>query len=133
LRSSQVPGGANIPVRIEIEVSEIGPALKEIEEAVERAVEKAVNDFADLVLARSQVYVPVDTGQLKKSGNIARESGEVRVSYQTDYAVYVHEDETKFHNPPTRAKYLSLALEESLPEFDGLLDGALESELSKLG
>jgi hypothetical protein len=30
----------------------------------------------------------------------------VEVSYKTDYCVYVHEDMTAYHKPPTRAKFL---------------------------
>lgn len=64
----------------------------------------------------SQYYVPVDTGALKNSGRLEA-TGDgfdqvVRVSYNTEYAIYVHEILTNFHEPPTSAKYLQRAIDE---------------------
>lgn len=69
------------------------------------------------ILKKSQQYVPVDTGLLKKSGQIevtgSGMGARAAVLYQTRYAIYVHEDLSKYHAPPTQAKFLERAVRET--------------------
>jgi hypothetical protein len=70
---------------------------------------------------KSQTYVPIDTGDLKKSGYLeVRRRGlfrayEVEIGYGRggfpSYAIYVHETPI-FHKPPTRWKFLQAAISE---------------------
>lgn len=72
-------------------------------------------------LQLSQVYVPVDTGELKESGyleEVRRGKGSARaeIGYgkngQAPYALYVHEMTDIPHKAPTSAKYLERAIDE---------------------
>jgi|GEM_PF-4337343 len=72
---------------------------------------------ADIIFARSQILVPVDTTALKASGKVSvtgRGTGaKLEVSYgggSVYYAVYVHESVEIPHAPPTVAKFLSKAV-----------------------
>lgn len=60
----------------------------------------------------SQKIVPVDSGVLRDSARpIPSGTGfdtEVRVTYNTHYAVYVHEDLNARHKPGKTAKYLEI-------------------------
>lgn len=70
---------------------------------------------ASKVLALSQELVPVDDGDLRRSGDVELPAIDsqgvvsVDISYggaSAAYAVIVHEDLSAFHKPPTQAKYL---------------------------
>ena len=75
------------------------------------------------VFDKSQEYVPVRTGALKRSGYIEaqQQSGGAiaEVGYarggQPQYATLVHELVDIPHAPPTRSKFLQAALEEEFP------------------
>lgn len=83
-----------------------------------------VADMAKQIYERSQVYVPVDTGELKASGEWGPEESGLgakftktngvtyQVSYAAPYAVFVHENMSNYHAPPTGAKYLERAVQE---------------------
>jgi hypothetical protein len=75
-----------------------------------RKVERALLKAALFLLRQSQKLVPVDTGALRASAHV-RQRGHgyntvTYVVYLTDYAIYVHEDLTKYHKPPTQAKFV---------------------------
>lgn len=72
----------------------------------------------------SQALVPVDTGKLKASGKIklvgrAADNLAVVISYDTPYAVYVHEipPSLAYHEPPTQWKFLSTPIRENKSAF----------------
>lgn len=80
--------------------------------AAARATTKAI-------FIESQVLVPVETGSLKATGRIIEslrgKTFSASIQYggpssprNVDYAVYVHEDLTKKHKPPTSAKFIEL-------------------------
>jgi hypothetical protein len=62
---------------------------------------------------------PVDTGRLRGTLRTHRQDKPLRVyvSADTQYAVYVHENERAHHDPPTQAKYLSEALARFRPKM----------------
>jgi hypothetical protein len=83
-----------------------------------------VRNALEPVFDKSQVYVPVDKGYLKESGqlNVETEGGQVigTITYgdaRAWYAALVHEYVWLNHEPPTRAKYLQSAMEEELDQF----------------
>lgn len=87
-----------------------------------------LEDSLQIVFAVSQELVPHKTGELKRSGYVTRaNSGKkmfAEIGYakggSPDYAVIVHEDLMKFHEPPTQAKFLEDAIEreaENVQEF----------------
>lgn len=75
---------------------------------------------------KSQGYVPVKTGDLKKSGYLRTRQLKTRTIAEVGYAlggrpfygVFVHEDLQAFHQPPTRAKFLQAALEEDSDQIE---------------
>jgi hypothetical protein len=88
-----------------------------------KAVRQVIEEVSFEVLARSNDYVPVDTGALKTSGNIIRptetKSGvEGGVGYggaASKYAVYVHENLNANHPNGGQAKFLERATSEVEP------------------
>ena len=77
---------------------------------VEKAAKVGALNAARHLLRRSQKIVPIDTGDLKKSGAIIDESrpGYARyvVTYSQHYAIYVHENLMAMHAPGKQAKFL---------------------------
>ncbi len=79
------------------------------------AVAQAIWEEANLIFARSQVLVPVDTGVLRGSGGVSAPQPMAGGGTYVDifyggpaapYALYVHEILGNYHKPPTQAKYL---------------------------
>lgn len=79
--------------------------------------ESDIRTMAQMILELSRdVYCPKDTGELRASAHIVEQGSgtdyAAQVQYDTRYALYVHEDLTKHHEPPTQAKYLDRATDE---------------------
>lgn len=73
---------------------------------------------ADQILEVSQRLVPVDTGFLKSTGKVVKNSiGTYSVVYTAPYAVYVHEIIDNRHKFPTQAKFLEDAAWTVLSSF----------------
>ena len=89
------------------------------------AVAQAIWEEANLIFAKSQVLVPVDTGALRGSGGVSapQDAGQgyyVDIYYggpAAPYALLVHEIIGNYHNPPTQAKYLEQPFMQSLSEL----------------
>lgn len=100
-------------------------ALKKGGEKSPHAIAQAIWEEANLIFAKSQVLVPVDTGVLRGSGGVsAPQQGPqgyfVDVFYggpAAPYALYVHEIIENYHKPPTQAKYLEQPLMEAQAEL----------------
>lgn len=75
------------------------------------------------ILRPANVICPKDTGLLVSTGyvNVQRKRGRISgmVGYDTDYAIYVHENPDARHKPPTRWKWLEETL---VLNADRLLD-----------
>lgn len=90
-----------------------------------KAVAQAIWEEANLIFAKSQVLVPVDTGVLRGSGGVSAPHGTGKLTYvdifyggpAAPYALYVHEIIGNYHNPPTQAKYLEQPFMESLAQI----------------
>lgn len=72
---------------------------------VRGAEEQALQDLADAVLQAAQQAVPVDEGDLRRSGKVTVKGRTARVSFSGPYAVRQHEDLTAKHDRGS-AKYL---------------------------
>lgn len=106
-------------------------AMDRAEKAGKRALEIGLARMGSFILNRSQKYVPVETGSLRRSGQVRKVSpDEVIVSYgianvETTfpgdrppfYAVFVHENLNASHADPTSAKFLERAIQESVAEL----------------
>jgi hypothetical protein len=66
---------------------------KQVLDSIENAANEALKDSAEYLLKRSNLTVPFDTGQLRRSGkaSVDTKRKQAAVSYDTDYAVRVHE------------------------------------------
>lgn len=90
-------------------------------------LEDVVEAQLERIGARADFYCPKDTHSLVDSRQVWVETGrgiEGAITYgggpvgQRDpgeYALYVHEDPTKYHEPPTRFKFLEVAYAELGP------------------
>lgn len=93
-------------------------ALKSGSQLAPRAIAQAIWEEANLIFAKSQILVPVDTGVLRGSGGVSapqmgNEGYFVDIFYggpAAPYALYVHEIIENYHKPPTQAKYLEQPL-----------------------
>ena len=88
--------------------------LKELDKA-DRNTRDAMRSAVYLefvqMMRESLAEVPVDTGRLRSTAYVTMpsyisENISIEAGYATNYAVYVHENENAFHNPPTKAKFL---------------------------
>jgi hypothetical protein len=108
---------------------ELQNVLRVAKEQSPLAVAQAIWEEANLIFARSQTLVPVDTGALRGSGGVsAPQRGTngyfVDIYYggpAAPYALYVHEIIGNYHNPPTQAKYLEEPLVQAIPEIQNNL------------
>jgi hypothetical protein len=104
---------------------ELKAMLEAAREKSPLAVAQAIWEEANLIFAKSQILVPVDTGVLRGSGGVsAPQKGTtgyfVDIFYggpAADYAMYVHEIIGNYHKPPTQAKYLEQPFMEALPQI----------------
>lgn len=89
-------------------------AMKRIAASAARKFEQGTVKVGKEIYRISQVFVPVDTGELKESGAFVVMGGGlntiVEVFYNAYHAGFVHEDLGAYHKYPTRAKYLEEAV-----------------------
>ena len=87
-----------------------------------------INDLADLnsninsliaykILRQTLIYVPVDTGNLRKSIYIRPYDNGFVIGTDCSYAIYVHEIGANYHKPPTQYKYLEDAAFEVITSY----------------
>lgn len=105
-----VGGGSAKPSVEVVGMTEAHRQIKLIKMSTPKAVGNALMAAGNYLFERSQPLVPVRTGALKKSGkvNLTKHQGKqaVSVTYNTHYALRVHEDLEMFHTNG-QAKYLS--------------------------
>lgn len=109
----------NIKVMVHRDGAE--PKVKEWKE-INLALGRAARGHAHKVLKRSKQLVPVDTGLLKSTGRVHKQVIRkydviVTISYDTKYAIYVHEILEAWHAPPTMAKFLEIPVKQSDKAF----------------
>lgn len=101
-------------------VSGIGASIEGVQKTgrlSKEALVQGIRDAAQVAYDRSQVYVPVEFGNLRASGRIF-EGGEMEFAIlyggkEADYALPVHEIPGAYHAPPTCWKYLERAVRET--------------------
>ncbi|MFD9813713.1 hypothetical protein [Streptomyces sp. NPDC059080] len=84
---------------------------------------------AEHTLAVSRQRVPIAEGTLERSGaaSVDEQQLAAAVSYDTPYAVRVHEDLTARHSPGRTAKYL----ESVLPEVSGDVQALIAAQVRR--
>lgn len=89
-------------------------ALKKHPELITRTVGAELRKQGEIIMTAAKELTPVQFGTLKNSGNVQgpeQKRGKLVVTLgfggpAQKYAVYVHENMTARHNPPTQAKFL---------------------------
>jgi len=118
---------------------ELANALQAGKEQTPRAIAQAIYEEANVIFARSQVLVPVDTGILRGSGGVSSpQQGDkgyfVDIYYggpAAPYALYVHEIIGNYHNPPTQAKYLEQPVMEAMSTIQENIKGRIIDIIEK--
>ncbi|MFG7941189.1 MULTISPECIES: hypothetical protein [Streptomyces] len=87
---------------------------------------------AEHVLGASRQRVPIDEGTLERSGAASVDAGRMTaaVSYDTPYAVRVHEDMHARHAPGRTAKYLESVIPDARSQVEALLAGQIRRAFS---
>jgi hypothetical protein len=118
---------------------ELVNALKAGKEDTPRAIAQAIWEEANVIFAKSQILVPVDTGVLRGSGGVsAPQMGNqgyfVDIFYggpAASYALYVHEIIGNYHKPPTQAKYLEQPVMEAMSTIQQNIKGRIVDIIEK--
>lgn len=116
---------------ISVQIRKLEKSLTRVLRVTAAATSDATEEEFRKIFDKSQTYVPVETGELKRSGFFEVtpakvgsdlkqvKDGTIRIGYalhgEPDYAVHVHENLEAYHEPPTRAKFLDAAIQEELP------------------
>ena len=92
-------------------VKEIKASIKVLKKAGGKGIERGLKRAGLFLQRESQKIVPIETGTLKGSADTRSkgrgEKTEVTVGYyDTDYAIYVHENLEARHKPGKQAKFL---------------------------
>lgn len=99
--------------------------LEKVIVGIQDATVDAVRYGLQPIFDKSQVYVPVDTSELKNSGYLVVEKRgdnvEAEIGYgkggKPYYAPFVHEDLESSHAAPTQAKFLERAIDQHREEI----------------
>lgn len=109
------------------------------------AATRAIDVFAEQVVGDAQQLCPIDTGALAGSGTAGRDAKSVagdieikvedhiitkEVGFNTDYAVYVHENLEANHPKGGQAKFLETSIRENTPKFGPFIASAVKEALS---
>ncbi len=119
------PAEGNYVEAIREQTAVVMQNLKKVIAHIENVTPEAIRYGLQPIFDKSQVYVPVDTGDLKRSGFIETRktaSGTVAaIGYgrygRPTYAGIVHERLDMPHAPPTRALFLKAAVDEHIGDF----------------
>ncbi len=93
---------------------------------------EGAKDAGFFLLEKSQPLVPVDTGELKASGEVWWEGGGfntvVYVGYTAPHAIYVHERVELNHAYPTQAKFLEDPAERYYAQMGEMVRNSMEGK-----
>lgn len=109
------------------------------DEAIARVTAGAIlglNKAAEALLADSKALVPVDSGDLRRSGAVVQATmsdPQSAVTYNTPYAVKQHED-LSLHHPPTpnpkaQAKYLEAPARQNADKYSAIVAAEIRREV----
>lgn len=84
----------------------------------EEIVDEDIIEFIAIkILKKAIEYTPVDTGKLVDSVYMRKYRDGYEIGYDAEYATYVHEVGTNFHQIPTQYKFLEDAAYEVISEY----------------
>lgn len=115
----------------EFDFSQFTQGLQSLPPAVIEAALDGVNQFGEQLIGNAQELTPVETGALQASGTatdakVDGDSIEKVVGFNTDYAAARHENPPEADAPPKinpkgRWKFLSTAMDQLGPKFEGFI------------
>ena len=76
---------------------------------------KALHESGEFLLARANDSVPLEEGTLARSGTVDSDGDSAVVSYDTAYAIRLHENPQYHFKHGRRGKWLELSLQELFP------------------
>lgn len=96
------------------------------------AVEKGLEAGADHLLEEANRKVPIETGDLARSGNIAVDgaAGEAAVGYNSVYAARQHEELTWQHDAGREAKWLENAMNNNKKSIAQAIADGIKDQLT---
>lgn len=108
---------------------------REILADVHAAAAQGLRVAAEHLLTESRKLVPLETGALERSGTVTVDDADLdaAVSYDTPYAVAVHEDLAAQHDQGRQAKYLEQALETEQDTIQDLIAAQVRRALGGTG
>jgi len=105
-------------------LDELQAAFEDISgEDLDEEMEQALAAVLEEVKEESQRLVPYDTGLLHDSAYVQVDrsgSGQLTAyaGYDTDYAIFVHENPDAYHDPPTQWKFLEEPFMRMQPDIE---------------
>lgn len=124
-------------LRIEIDDKDFIKVLNQLEKRLDDMGKTALMEMADALLVLSRLEVPHDTGRLQSTGNAFWDVDSSAVSYDTDYASYVHEgmraDGThviRSYQKGRKKKYLEDPLKNNISKWLDVAQQSLNNALS---
>jgi hypothetical protein len=102
------------------------------------------SDFGiDMIFEQSQRLVPKETTALMQSGRVIKRNYKYKVTRTIryggargsngripgEYVVYVHEDLTKYHKAPTKAKFVEIPWRNYQRKYGGQLSKSIQARL----
>ena len=104
---------------------------QKVSDNVRREAVRGLRDGAEHLLTEANKTVPIETGELMRSGvpDVDDKALEATVSYDTPYAVRQHEETTYRHDPGRRAKWLELTLDEERARIQRYIEDKIRATL----
>jgi len=107
--------------------------IEELKRKVPITIEKILWEEGQRIMNESVQICPVDTGRLRSSRYVRAPKTHgnettVEMGYDTDYAIFVHENLEAFHKAPTQAKFLETPIRQNLPEIKRRIAERMETE-----
>jgi hypothetical protein len=105
---------------------------KDLRPEVKEAARRAIGEGAEYILQKANETVPHREGHLQRSGIVSHDSSKpiANISYDTPYAVRLHEHPEYHFNNGRRGKWLELTLEEETTKVRDYIAKRLKEVLS---
>lgn len=117
-------------IQFDIEgLDDLSDAYEEFGREFKKIMLTKLEEAAWIILEASNERVPVDNGDLLRSGYVHIEGDSVFISYSVNYALPVHE-RTEVHHPNGEAKFLEKAMDANRGLVEEKIAEAFEEALS---
>ena len=111
------------------DISDFLDKTEQVADDIKDIVSEAVGKAGDELLRLSSLEVPHDTGALQASGNVSKDELEATVSYDTPYAVRLHEHPEYRFQKGRKGKYLEDPLKNNINRFNQVIADSVKSQL----